>query len=248
MSAWGEMRHRASGKTIRKEDEIHFPFEDKDRPLTSEEKSCIKIAAQLPFPLGNYNSFDDLLSALTIRVVVVPGIEKRHAPLSLWEAKETLERNDDGEKAALVLAKIKAWEAMPLRGYYDPANKVIKLFPDEMQQEYGGKCMKQLLVSTLAHEAMHAFFDRPGHDYLPYVVSVEEPMAEFGMLLYLHENKENETVNEFYGWAENDVRAKKTCYRYGFSLMHQHLKEAEGLNSGKTPTRRDLESYKTILF
>ena len=66
-----------------------------------------------------------------------------------------------------------------------------------MKDEYGGQTMKELLASTLAHEAMHAYFDRQGHDRFPYVIRVEEPLAEFGMLLYLHETKQR----HYFHWA-----------------------------------------------
>ena len=103
---------------------------------------------------------------------------------------------------------------MPIRGLYDPEKNCIKLYPEEMRQEYGGMRMNELLVSTLAHETMHAYFNRPGHDKYPYIYLVEEPLAEFGMLVYLHQ-----TGSSYYNWAFNDVRGKRTCYHYGADLM-----------------------------
>ena len=123
-----------------------------------------------------------------------------------------------------------------LRGYYNPKDNSIHLFPEEMATEYNGKCMDELLVSTLAHETMHAYFNRPGHDKFPYAYFVEEPLAEFGMLLYLHE-----TMPGFYNWAHNDVSGKRTCYSLGAELMDQYMK------SYPYPTRADLEAYKIKL-
>lgn len=126
---------------------------------------------------------------------------------------------------------------MPLRGCYIPDENVIKLYPEEMHTEYGGKCMEELIVSTLAHEVMHAYFNRPGHNNYPYAVLVEEPLAEFGMLLYL-----KETNCVFYDWAKADVASKKTCYRYGANLMDQHL------SAGQSSSLRNyLEAYKIML-
>jgi len=250
MSVWKDIHDRSNGKTVRKEDDIHFTLVvDETVVLEANELGCIKKSACLPFKLGGYKSIDELLSTLGITVTIVPGIRKRTAPIQLWEAKVDLERKGDYKRAAMVEAQIRLWEDMSLRGLYDHAAKVIKLFPDEMRTEYNGKRMKELLVSTLAHEAMHAYFDRPGHDHLPDVVSVEEPMAEFGMLLYLHENQEKEPINtDFYAWAEQDVLNQKTCYRYGYALMQQHLMEEKAINSGRTRTRIDFESYKESLF
>jgi len=249
MSVWADIHKRSNGETVRKEDDILFELVDKDALLEPNVLVYIKKSARLPFNLGGYESINHLLSELDIAVIIVPGIRKRTAPLQLWEAKVDLERRGDYKQAAMVEAQIRLWEDMSLRGLYDHAAKVIKLFPDEMRTEYNGKRMKELLISTLAHEAMHAFFDRPGHDHLPDVVSVEEPMAEFGMLLYLHENQGKEPINtDFYAWAEQDVLNQKTCYRYGFALMQQHLMEEKAINSGRTRTRIDFESYKESLF
>lgn len=193
-------------------------IEDKDSLLREDEALLLKACLMLPFKLGPYVSLDDILDNLGVKVIIKPGKPTRKLPPELqpeeWEY----------------------WLAMKLRGRYCPDEKVIKLFPENMREEYEGKCMKELLASTLAHEAMHAYFDRPPRDLLPYVVSVEEPMAEFGMLVFLYENR------LFYHWSEKDVCSKWTVYRYGYALMSQHLNELR--NSNYTPTRRDLELYK----
>lgn len=104
-------------------------------------------------------------------------------------------------------------------GLYDPARNCIILYPEAMKLVYGGKWMDELLVSTLAHEIMHAYFNRPGHDKYPYIYFVEEPLAEFGMLFFLHQ-----TGSSYYGWAFKNVREKQTCYHYGADLMTLTLK------------------------
>lgn len=104
-------------------------------------------------------------------------------------------------------------------GLYDPARNCIILYPEAMMLVYGGKWMDELLVSTLAHEIMHAYFNRPGHDKYPYIYFLEEPLAEFGMLFYLHQ-----TGSSYYAWAFNNVREKQTCYHYGADLMTLTLK------------------------
>lgn len=109
-----------------------------------------------------------------------------------------------------ILKEKESLSQMPIRGLYDPEKNCIKLYPEEMRQEYSGMRMNELLVSTLAHETMHAYFNRPGHDKFPYVYFVEEPLAEFGMLFYLHK-----IGSSFYNWAHTDVNSKDTCYQYG---------------------------------
>ena len=211
--------------------------EDNSNLLSEEETLLLKACALLPFKLGKYISIDDILTSLKVKVIIDPGKPKRAIPPLLLEAQKLYgEWEGMGED-------LEAWKAMKLRGLYDPKDKVIKLFPNNMKDEYDGKKMKELLVSTLAHEAMHAYFDRPPRsNSMPYVICAEEPLAEFGMLLFLHETK----LRFFPQWARHDVRSKRTCYRYGDALMSLHLNTAD--NNGDSLTRRDLERYKFPVF
>lgn len=197
-------------------------IEDKHSLLPEDVLRLLQACLMLPFKLGSYESLEDILKELSVKVIIEPGKPKRMLPPDLPPEER------------------EPWLEMKLRGLYCSDEKVIKMFPENMKDEYDGKRMKELLVSTLAHEVMHAYFDRPQRVNIPYVLSVEEPMAEFGMLLFLYENR------LFYHWAVNDVSSKKTVYRYGYALMSQHLKELGRLKN--TLTRRDLERYRRRLF
>ena len=220
-----------------------------DPALVSEWQNLITAFAKRPFNFGGYSSIDVILDKLGVNVILESGIvSKRGVPKELEEAKKFWEEkcrelceenrgtnNDEIEKAkgikGMVDKDIDSWGMMLLRGRYIPDKKVIKLYPDEMEGEYGGKRMEELIVSTLAHETMHAYFNRPGHDIYPYLVIVEEPLAEFGMLLYL---KKTDCV--FYDWAKADTE-NKDCYRYGAMLMDLYI-------GGKEQFRSILEAYK----
>ena len=230
-----------------------------DPALVSEWQNLITAFAKRPFNFGGCSSIDDILDKLGVNVILESGIvSERGVPKELkdaekfWEEEyrklreENLGANNDKIRKDCQIAEIKLgmarqsiyfWEKMPLRGCYIPDENVIKLYPEEMHTEYGGKCMEELIVSTLAHEVMHAYFNRPGHNNYPYAVLVEEPLAEFGMLLYL-----KETNCVFYDWAKADVASKNTCYRYGANLMDQHL------SAGQSSFLRNyLEDYKIML-
>lgn len=270
MSIWSDMRKRSSGEIIRKEDlpkakkklaqtlrdvisdsgrmalprvypgklietiktalkdtpdiaKVLPAIQDQHSLLQEEETLLLQACLLLPFSLGNYESLDHILDDLYVKVIIEPGKPKREVP------------------PELLPEEIEPWLAMKLRGLYCPDEKVIKLYPENMKDEYDGLLMKELLVSTLAHEVMHAYFDRPqDNKSLPYIISVEEPFAEFGMLVFLYENR------LFYRWAEEDVCSKRTVYRYGYALMSQH--RAELRDSSNTHTRSDLERYKRRLF
>ena len=230
-----------------------------DPVLVSEWQNLITAFAKRPFNFGGYSSIDDILDKLGVNVILESGIvSERVVPRELKDAEKFWEEeyhklceenrgtNNDKIRKDWQIAErnlgmarqsIYFWEKMPLRGCYIPDENVIKLYPDEMKGEYDGKRMEELIVSTLAHEVMHAYFNRPGHNNYPYAVLVEEPLAEFGMLLYL-----KETNCVFYDWAKADVASKNTCYRYGANLMDQHL------SAGQSSSLRNyLEAYKIML-
>lgn len=239
---------------VRKEDKMPpFPkpkkllnmtiFDEKNL-LTPEQKALLLNSASLEFKLGGYTSLADILYMLDVTVHVVPGIVKRStkyldAAREYWEKK--LKSQNESEIACRNLqtinAELEAVSCECLRGCYIHEQKKILLFPEEMEKEkkYDGKRMNELLVSTLAHETMHAYFNRTGHDSFPYVYFVEEPLAEFGMLVFL-----KETGIPYLDWAHGDVKDKKTCYHYGASLYDTY-------NGGDRSLRDYLEEYKIYI-
>ena len=251
MSIWSDIEDRSMGKTVRKEDEL----------LTKEETLLLQACTLLPFKIGSFSSIDDLLGKLGVCIQIAPGIEYHVVPSEplrekdYWEKERNKWKEDSPEYNEIrdILDKIgdeiRAWQAFPIRGEYLREDKIIKLYPKEMREECEsdgrktpGLSMYSLLVSTLAHESMHAYFDRTVRHSLPYVGRVEEPLAEFGMLLYLYETNQKYIFN----WARNDVRSKRTYYRYGDALMSLHLNTADA--KGYSLTRRDLERYKRPVF
>ena len=251
MSIWSDIQDRSMGKTVRKEDEL----------LTKEETLLLQACTLLPFKIGRFSSIDDLLSELGVRIQIAPGIKNHVVPSEIlkendyWEKELKKWKEDSPEYKEIsdilktIGDELSAWEEFQLRGEYLREDKIIKLYPEEMRKECksdGGKTpglsMYSLLVSTLAHESMHAYFDRTARRSLPYVGRVEEPLAEFGMLLYLYDTKQKYIFN----WARNDVRLKLTYYRYGDALMSLHLATADA--NGDSLTRRDLERYKRPVF
>lgn len=251
MSIWSDIEDRSMGDTVRKEDEL----------LTKEEILFLQACTLLPFKIGSFSSIDDLLSKLGVCIQIAPGIENHVVPSELlkerdyWEKEQKKWKEDSPEYNEIwdilkrIGDEIRAWQAFPIRGEYLREDKIIKLYPEEMHMERDrdgrktpGLSMYSLLVSTLAHESMHAYFDRTVRHSLPYVGRVEEPLAEFGMLLYLYETKQKYIFN----WARNDVRSKRTYYRYGDALMSLHLATEDA--DGYSLTRRDLEIYKRPVF
>ena len=231
---------------------------DKYSLLKPGECSLLNSHASKPFNLGGYTSLDDIVTKLNVSVSIEPGKPARTIPpflggaLQFWMSKcKLIERemnnsSSKNKKEALgkelikverilehIQGNIGSWSSMQLRGLYNPEENAIELYPEEMRWESGGASIDELLISTFAHETMHAYFNRPGHKFAS-EPTVEEPLAEFGMLLYL-----SHTLSTYYNWAYNDVKSKMTCYKYGADIMDQYLTE-----SSPSPTRQLLEAYK----
>ena len=227
-----------------------FDIEDKETLLSTDELLLLQTSLILPFYLlkGSsleYSSLEDILIRGRVRVIIDPrkpqNKDMRKIPAELdnarryWEKMVDENPNDDfaRKKLAEVLEEIDIWKRVLILGLYMPTEKIILLFPNNMSS----KEMPMLLVSTLAHEVMHAYFDRTPLDNYPYVYSIEEPMAEFGMLLYLKETYQM----GYFDWAKEFVGSKKSCYRYGSALMEQCEKEGSS-----SQTRKDFELYKIV--
>ncbi|MDD5892699.1 MAG: hypothetical protein PUC72_09260 [Bacteroidales bacterium] len=254
MSIWSDMEDRSAGDIVRKEDanwgRLRFGVDESVKLLDSEIVMIIDAALK-SFTFGGFSKLDKMLSTLGVTLVISPDTPKRIVPSGIsewvlyWENelqrlekvlgpddknnqfyKDALEEHEKAKK------EVDAWSAMALLGRYDRFQKKIILYPNNMP----GQDRKGYLVTTFVHEAMHAYFDRHPRELFPYVATVEEPLAEFGMLLFL-----KETNNNYYKWAYDNVVSKETCYRYGAALMDRYEK-------GDNQIRQDLESYKRKVF
>lgn len=195
---------------------------DNHHLLTAIQTQLLHQNAGEPFSFGKFKSLDDILTQLDVEVIIEPGIVYHSVPESLKDAeafwKGLAKRGGETRKLAentyeeICKEKDELSHTLIL-GLYDSANNCIILYPEAMMLVDGGMRMDELLVSTLAHETMHAYFNRPGHDKYPYIYFVEEPLAEFGMLVYLHK-----TGSSYYGWVRRYVLGKSTCYRYGAQI------------------------------
>ncbi len=257
MSIWSDIEDRSAGITIRKEDanwgRLRFGVDESVKLLDPEKVTIIEAALE-SFTFGGFASLDDMLFKLGVKLVISPDTPKRIVPSGIsewvlyWENElQRLEevlgpdyKNKQFYKYALkelekAKKEVDAWSAIALLGRYDRFSKEIWLFPNNIPEK-DRPDRNEYLVTTFVHEAMHAYFDRHPRELFPYVATVEEPLAEFGMLLFL-----KETNNNYYKWAYDNVVSKETCYRYGAVLMDRYEK-------GDAQIRHDLESYKRKLF
>ena len=226
---------------------------DKNALLTTEQKDLLRENANKAYSFGGFISLDDIVTRLKVDVIIEPGTPIRSVDdyyekaimywRSMYEQLYEKIQEDDSlraecrnirEKLERLEVERQAHSSMMLLGLYDSKKNVIKLFPEAMAKA-NPNTMNEYLVSTFAHEVMHAYFNRPGHDKYPYAMFVEEPLAEFGMLLYLHE-----THSKYYDWAHDNVSNKRCCYGYGANIMDQYL-------GGDQSLRKYIEEYKIFI-
>ena len=226
---------------------------DQNALLTSEQKDLLRENANKAYSFGGFISLDDIVTRLRVDVIIEPGSPIRSVDdyyeraIMYWrrmleQLYEKIQEDDSlraecrniREKLERLEVERQAHSSMMLLGLYDSQRNVIKLFPEAMAKADASK-MDEYLVSTFAHEVMHAYFNRPGHDKYPYAMFVEEPLAEFGMLLYLHE-----THSTYYDWAHDNVSNKNCCYGYGANFMYQYL-------GGDQSLRKYIEEYKIFI-
>lgn len=233
-----------------RESQYYMNVIDEKTLLTSAQKSLLKQCARKPFMLGNFVSLDDIVTKLKVDVYIEPGKPTRSVDdyydkaIEYW--KKVLEqlrermREDKSleelyrkllERIERLYSEKKTQSTMMLLGQYDSQKNIIILYPEAMASADASR-MDEYLVSTLAHEVMHAYFNRTEHENYPYAMFVEEPLAEFGMLLYLYE-----THSSYFDWAHDNVSGKNSCYHYGANIMDQYL-------DGDYFFRKCLEEYK----
>lgn len=213
--------------------------------LEAGHKILLSGIATASFSFGGFQSLKDIIDTYDVNLELQEGVFYCSVPQELidlkeyWQVKLKKCREQDGNlreisnKFEIICHEIELWGRMLKLGEYIPNEKKIVLYPEAMVQF--DKChFDQLLASTFAHETMHAYFNRVGHDTYPYIPFIEEPLAEFGMLLFF-----NETGHVFYDWAYDNVKNKRTCYRYGADLMDRHIKEGQ-----HSTIRGFLEQYK----
>ena len=211
---------------------IGITIVDDNGLCSSSQIKLLQNCASLYFMLEEYKSLADILNSLGVKVCICKGIIEHDNSDFLKETEDfwrsvlgnpdaSEEERHEGEINLYTIRQECECPKTLLRGRYLSNEKTIELFPEEMMAETeGAEHMEELLVSTLVHETMHAYFNRPGHEGYPYAYFVEEPLAEFGMLLYLYK-----TGSCFYKWAYNDVAGKKSCYHHGAQLMDQYIAE-----------------------
>ena len=180
---------------------------------------------------------DELFDASRLWECIGDGLEdevrdlRKYCPKKhrYWHARAEQKRIDK---------EIALWLEMDRMGYYDAVKHQIVLFPEMVDRvtaknafrgiaPYNEYCDEKVknnsfyrsawaahMLTAFGRAVMHAYFYRYGHAEAPYLPFIEEPLTEFGVLLYL-----KKTHSVFYHWAYADIRDLPTCHRYGIDIM-----------------------------
>ena len=230
---FGEIKREEDYLVLKPSKKEDITIIDEDKLLTPYLYDILQNGASLDFRMGGYSSLANMLNTLGVNVHICKGIKWFYdfhlddffdGFEKYWRMKLS-QRHDLLEPILNRLEEERGWmTAYTIRGRYLPKERIIELYPEEMKAEMkaepdGKKYLDYLLLTTFVHEAMHAYFDRPEHSDFPYAYFVEEPMAEFGMLLFLKETKMPDALKK---WAYNDVSGMRCCYRFGATLFDQY--------------------------
>lgn len=221
---------------------------DPDKLLTRYQTDLLKDNAEKTYQFGlkegdiRFKSLNDILCTLGVEVVIKDKVERQSPTSFIEEAKEYWKGNEE------ILERIRDEEAaesidIPLGEYFSETKKIV-LYVGRMREVRNGHETNLFLISTFAHEVMHAYFDRPECHAYPYAMFVEEPMAEFGMLLYLRA-----TGFDYLDWAIEQVEKKrkaKSCYGFGSDLYKQYLDEHHGLLYHLETYKTDINKYEML--
>lgn len=246
MSIWGEMRHRSSGKVIRKEDAFVYGKENSKVPDLDTDTNKIL------YDVDNFKCFSSFIPGeIHDEVdVILKDQEIREVTVSLDELLKELHRLEE-ELEKRKKAGVGQEELGEIQGKISSLKKIIAYcrahglseytFEVELLGEYtrvDGKPTIYLMWGTLmgkkdhenrtaivyVHELMHAYFDMHYDEkgnYLPHphCSVIEEPIAEFGMLRFMEMFDRVDPSRRILSQAISHVKAKKSIFgvcHYGF--------------------------------
>ena len=138
------------------------------------------------------------------------------------------------------------WGRITLLGLYEPQDKKIRLFINNIQDYATQKKWdwKHVMAFVYIHECFHAFFYQQAEpDGRHSIREIEEPMAEFGMLSYL-EHINQQTI---LGIAKIDVQSKQqghlAAYGFGYYLYEaKNVDERVKILSEYAQKSKDIDS------
>lgn len=132
------------------------------------------------------------------------------------------------------------WKEMKRIGYYDQQRNRIVLFPEMVDEAVAANSLRNtapcnehsdepvrtfsfyrstwacLMLTAFVRAVLRAYFCRYSHANRPYQPYIEEPLVEFGVLLYL-----KSTHSVFCHWTADDIRHMPSCHHLGASIMEQ---------------------------
>lgn len=207
---------------------------DKKGLLTQEMRGIIEEQANVMFRLGKYSSLNNIHDKLDVDIIIEDNCpDKGHVQLEealklkLLQIEILKKQERDSEEELIAQRQILEEHIERLKrirdnivtlGQYNPIEKNIYLY---IKTITSFNDWQKYLKTTYIHEMLHAYFDRKKHYLIPYYYQIEEPLAEAGVLLYLHETNDN-----ILSWAVQNIKNKMPLlaeYAFGAELYEMWI-------------------------
>lgn len=204
--------------------------------LNYHQHSLLQTIAIHDFPSKEQKKIYEWIKEREIKVVIDENVKERSIPKEFEEHLNQLKNECDEAERRIspedektrrdyerALDDYKWWYSSSLDeilGEYIKDEKKIVLYPNAMKNAAKNPNDEDnLLRTTFVHEVMHAYFNRDDkREKLPYILQIEEPLAEFGMLKFMKDYDKN-----LYEWALDNVSKKNNFYGLGADLMKAYL-------------------------
>lgn len=214
--------------------------------LTEPEIESLDSAYSSGFPFLGYASLSDFIEEKKVKIVISEDTPSRdylstdedlirlYEELKEWrEIFEKTGQLDKLKEAEAILDELESLKHFVVLGEYKSKTKEVVLYIKNIRNVHSGLTSKMLLSIVYVHEMMHAYFDREYEQKrIPYIIDVEEPLAEVGVLFFAESNYQS-MFDDIKEYIKNGV----SPYRLGFKLYDQY----------KDKTKQIIESYKHLV-
>lgn len=208
-------------------------FIDEKNLLTTEKRESLCALSLASFQLKDFCNLNEVCERLNLKIVIkeqtsprsyiTPDLEKERERL-LEKLQQILNGGPsiNGRAIARIdkrLQEIKALESVVVFGEYIPSQSCINLYVKTIMECH------DFIERVFVHEVMHAFFDRDEvRKAIPYILEVEEPLAEAGTLYFAEKVGDSKA-----GYSLSDAHkiVAKGIYPYkkGETLFKKHHDE-----------------------
>lgn len=237
------------GFLVKKHQELNrIPFLKNKDSLTESEFKSLESAYYSDFPFSGYDKFSDFHEDKEIKIVISEDrlyrdylstdkdLNRLFEELKKWlNIFEETDQIDKLKEAEAILKELESLEHFIVLGEYKSETNEVVLYITNIKDavtQVGSLSSSAMLLSIVyVHEMMHAYFDREYEQKrIPYIINVEEPLAEAGVLFFAESNYHQADFADIKDYIAKGV----SPYRLGVKLYDDY----------RDKTKQIIESYK----